>query len=224
MYGPGVTKEPTKHTQCHDQYALEQVLDVPNPFYKEFRDPKSVANSDQGSCCSFEQDDVSGPRLNTFPYVMDDNENSKLGTLQQKGDRIKDIVYECVDTSCKPSSTIAAETCTRQKCERECDNENTSKASTLCSNVQASQLVDLYDDILTSKTTFPAQAKYYDVTMGAGKGLSSNSLATLKASESNHLKCAIQIQEEAFNNESFPAIKQQPSQFDVDDAGYANTG
>lgn len=227
LYGPGVAKKPSTLAQCHDQYPLELVLDVPNPFYKEFRDPKSETKSDRSSWGSLEQNIVSRPRLDTFPYVMDDNNSTKLGnrSIQQNGDRIEEIVYECVDTSGKPCSTITSESCTMKKSEY--DNLKISKISASYSNVQASQQVDLYDYILTRKTT-SALAKYDAVVKvsGASKVVSSNSPAALEAAKSDHLKCTIQIQEELFDSEiyteSIPAIKQQPPDFD--DADYVNTG
>ena len=97
LYGPG--KAPaTAHTTNDEQYPLEQLLEVPNPFYGEFPDSTSQVGSKRGSQTSLE--DVNPrSRLDTFPYIMDGENvisNSSTPHHQQR-ERVKHVVYETAD-------------------------------------------------------------------------------------------------------------------------------
>ena len=97
LYGPG--KAPaTAHTTNDEQYPLEQLLEVTNPFYGEFPDSTSQVGSKQGSQTSLE-DVTPQSRLDTFPYVMDGENvisNSSTPHHQQR-ERVKHVVYEMAD-------------------------------------------------------------------------------------------------------------------------------
>ena len=197
LYGPGGTKVTTE--TLNNKYPLEQTLEVPNLFYKEFRDPKSEAGSNRSSKSSLESGEISRPRLDTFPYVLDGEDSLKTNNIQQRRDRIVDIVYESTDKVSRgqPITTGAAAGVAQAS-----DNDT-------------SQVVELYDDVQTLNAASVAQAQYEDVrVLGKASSLTPETIVQTKA-------------QKPFDNEiydqPFSAVSPQVLEA-VDNPGYANTG
>ena len=105
LYGPASAPPATTGTTNPDEkYPMEQLLEVPNPYYGEVSDSASrEGDSKQGSQTSLDND-APRSRLATFPYVMDGAENavSNASTTctprhQQQRERVKHVVYETTD-------------------------------------------------------------------------------------------------------------------------------
>ena len=109
LYGPGIAPA-TAHTTNDEKYPLEQLVEVPNPFYGEFADSASQTASKRGSLTS-QEDGASRLRLDTFPYVMDGGENvtseSSRTPLHQQRERVKPVVYDTVNIDVPGKPTTA---------------------------------------------------------------------------------------------------------------------
>ena len=105
LYGPASAPPATTGaTNPDEKYPMEQLLEVPNPYYGEVSDSASrEGGSKQGSQTSLDKD-APRSRLVTFPYVMDGAENavSNASTTctprhQQQRERVEHVVYETTD-------------------------------------------------------------------------------------------------------------------------------
>ena len=113
LYGPASAPPATTGATSPDEkYPMEQLLEVPNPYYGEVSDSASrEGGSKQGSQTSLDKD-APRSRLATFPYVMDGAENavSNASTTctprhQQQRERVEHVVYETTDNIASGKST-----------------------------------------------------------------------------------------------------------------------
>ena len=107
IYGPASAPPATAGTTNGEHYPLEQLLDVPNPFYWKFTDSTSQDGSEQGfqTTSPNKEDDATAPRsrLDTFPYVMDrpdDTVSTASAINHQQREGVKPVVYEMADILC----------------------------------------------------------------------------------------------------------------------------
>ena len=167
LYGSAVAISKNSEPRPEDKYPIQNVLEVPNPHYNQFRD------SFESSESAMEEDAVR-PRLDTFPYtmdgyVMDDEIEAKSGTMPQSAkpqrDRVKPIIYEETDIVPTPSATSKASTAKKRVQIGEYDVITTHEITQ----------GELYDDIITTKPH--PQDLYDDVLTDRGATIEAKRVA-----------------------------------------------
>ena len=216
-------------------FPLEQTLEVPNPFYNDFRDPFETKS--ERSFTS--QESGSRSRLDTFPYVMDgeelDRSSSKKSILMQKRERVANVVYESADITPRgaPKGASTTTTMTSWTPQKENDDANVCGTATFYDNIQTDQMCDFYDDIQTIEATASAAHAQTDPIRDSGKISSSGVLndqpaicgATKSAGNGNIASKRLTGKGKPFDNDVYcESFSFTAAQGPLNDPTYANTG